>query len=147
MGRFTASIFINSSQQKVFDFLSDPAHLPKWDSDFESAEWISGGTPGVGSVYRASGKRLGSQKDGWFEIVQWDRPDRYQYRANDRMFLFECVEVLTTLKPQDNGTVATLECQYEMISRLKFTESIVTRMGKKRVDGNLNTAKQLLEAG
>jgi hypothetical protein len=38
MGKFTTNIFINSSQQKVFDFLSDPANLSKWNSNFTSAE-------------------------------------------------------------------------------------------------------------
>jgi len=41
MQKFIVSVLINRSQHDVFDFLSDPANLPKWDSDFESAEWIS----------------------------------------------------------------------------------------------------------
>ena len=68
--KFTVSVFINRSQQDVFDFLSDPVNLPKWDSDFESAEWTSSDAPGIGSIYGASGKRLGSEKEGLFEIVQ-----------------------------------------------------------------------------
>lgn len=74
MQKFAASVLINRSQQGTFDFLSDPANFPKWDSDFESSEWVSSDAPGIGSTYRASGKRLGSEKDGIFEIVQWDRP-------------------------------------------------------------------------
>ena len=106
MQKFTLSVFINRSQQDVFDFLSDPANLPKWDSDFESAEWISSDAPDIGSIYRASGKRLGSQKDGWFEVVQGDRPDCYSYKVRERMFLFELAETVVTLKPKDNGTAA-----------------------------------------
>lgn len=29
MGKFTVNVFINRSQQAVFDFLSDPANLSK----------------------------------------------------------------------------------------------------------------------
>jgi uncharacterized protein YndB with AHSA1/START domain len=32
MGQFTLSVFINRSQQDVFDFLSDPANLSKWNT-------------------------------------------------------------------------------------------------------------------
>jgi uncharacterized protein YndB with AHSA1/START domain len=39
MGKFTVSVLLNRSQQDVFDFLSHPANLPKWNTDFESAEW------------------------------------------------------------------------------------------------------------
>ncbi len=146
MQKFTLSVFISRSQQDVFDFLIDPVNLPKWDSDFESAEWISSDAPGIGSIYRASGKRLGSQKDGWFEIVQWNRPDCYSYKVKERMFLFERAETVVMLKPKDNGTEATFEYQFEIIGRLKFAEGFVARMGKKRIEGNLNAAKRLLEA-
>ena len=147
MGKFTLSIFINRSQQDVFDFISDPANLPKWDSDFESAEWISSNTPGIGSTYRASGKRLGSEKDGFFEIVQWDRSNRYGYKVKERMFLFEHAETIFTLKPKDNGTEVTYEAQFEIVGILKFAEGFAARMGKKRVESNLNAAKRLLEVG
>jgi uncharacterized protein YndB with AHSA1/START domain len=32
MGKFTVSVFINRSPQDVFNFLSDPANLSKWNS-------------------------------------------------------------------------------------------------------------------
>jgi hypothetical protein len=147
MGKFALSVFINCSQQKVFDFLSDPANLSKWDSDFESAGWISGDAPGIGSIYRASGKRLGSEKEGLFEIVQWNRPNRYSYKVKERMFLFEHAETTIMLKPKGNGTEATCEYKFEIVSRLKFAEGLVARMGKKRIESNFNTAKRFLEAG
>ena len=146
MQKFTVNVFINRSQQGVFDFLSDPVNLPKWDSDFESAEWILSDAPGIGSIYRASGKRLGSQKDGLFAIIQWDRPNRYSYKVKERMFLFEQAETAITLKPKDNGTEATCEYQFEIVGRLKFAEGFVARMGKKRIEGNFENAKRLLEA-
>ena len=146
MGQFSLSVFINRSQRDVFDFLSNPANLSKWDSDFESAKWTSSDAPGIGSTYRASGRRLGSEKDGWFEIVQWNRPDHYSYKVKERMFLFEHAETTITLKPKDNGTEATFESQFEIVGRLKFAEGFVARLGKKRIEGNLNTAKRLLEA-
>jgi len=146
MGKFTLNVFINCPQQDVFDFLSNPANISKWDSDFESAEWTSSDVPGIGSTYRASGKRLGFEKDGFFEIVQWDCPNRYSYKAKERMFLFERAEIAITLKPKGDGTEATCEYQFEIVGPLKFAEGFVARMGKKRIEGNLDTAKRLLEA-
>ena len=146
MQKFTVRVLINRSQHDVFDFLSNPTNLSKWDSDFESAEWTSSGVPGIGSTYRASGRRLGSEKDGFFEIVQWERPNKYSYKVKERMFLFDHAETAITLKPKDNGTEATFESQFEIVGRLKFAEGFVARMGKKRIEGNLNAAKRLLEA-
>jgi hypothetical protein len=147
MQKFTASVFINRSQPDVFDFLSNPANISKWDADFGSAEWVSNDAPGIGSTYRASGRRLGSEKDGFFEIVQWDRPNRYSYKVQERMFLFEHAETTIMLKPKDHGTEAICEYQFEIVGTLKFAEGIVARMGKKRIEGNLNAAMRLLEAG
>ena len=147
MNTFTLSVFIDRPQEDVFDFLSNPANLSKWDSDFESAEWISSDIPGIGSTYRASGKRLGSEKDGFFEIVRWNRPNGYSYKVKERMFLFEHAETIFTLKPKDNGTEVTYEAQFEIVGILKFAEGFAARMGKKRVESNLNAAKRLLEVG
>ena len=63
MGKFAFGVFIHHSQQDVFVFLSDPANLSKWSYAFESAEWTFSDAPGIASVYRASGKRLGSDKE------------------------------------------------------------------------------------
>jgi len=37
--KFTVSLFINRSQQDVFDFLTNPTNLSKWDSDFGIVQW------------------------------------------------------------------------------------------------------------
>ena len=52
MGKFAFGVFINHSQQEVFDFLSDPANLSKWSSAFELAHWTSTDAPGVGATYQ-----------------------------------------------------------------------------------------------
>jgi hypothetical protein len=62
------------------------------------------------------------------------------------MFLFERAETVVTLKPKDKGTEATCEYQFEIVSTLKYAEGLVARMGKKRIEGNLNAVKRLMEA-
>jgi len=70
MGQLTLHVFISRSQPGVFDFLSNPANLPKWNSVFESAEWTSSDTPRTGLTYRVSARLFRSKKEGLFEIVQ-----------------------------------------------------------------------------
>ena len=56
MGQFSLSIFINRSQQDVFDFLSNAANFQRWMPLMQSAAWTSSGEPGVvttGSCERA----------------------------------------------------------------------------------------------
>ena len=145
VGHFIISVFINRSQQDVFDFLSDPANLSKWNSAFESAEWTSSDAPGVGSTYRVSARSLGSNKEGLFEIVQWDRPNRYSYKIKQRVFLIERLESAITLKPKNNGTEVTFESQFEIAGVLKFVEGLFARMGEQQDGRNFDIAKQILE--
>jgi hypothetical protein len=39
MGKVAFNVFINCSQQDVFDFMTHLANLSKWNTSFESAEW------------------------------------------------------------------------------------------------------------
>jgi len=52
MRKFTVSVFINRSQQDVFDFLSNPAIKHKWMPILESAAWASNGEPRIGTTGR-----------------------------------------------------------------------------------------------
>jgi len=147
MGKFSVSVYINRSQQDVFDFLSDPANLSKWSSAFESAEWTSSDAPGIGSTYRVSARILGAKKEGLFEVVQWDRSNRYSYKIKQRAFPIERMETAITLEPKNSGTEVTFESQFEIVGVLKFADGVFARMGKKQDGSILDTAKRLLEEG
>jgi len=147
MSQLALSIFINRSQQDVFDFLSNPANLSKWSSTFESAEWTSSDTPRIGATYRVSAKLFGSKKEGLFEIVQWDRPTCYSYKMNARAFPIERMESTITLKPKNDGTQVTFESQFELVGALQFAEGFFVKLGEKQDGKNFDIAKRLLEAG
>jgi len=148
MKKITVSILINRSQQDVFNFLSNPANLSKWNSVLESAEWTSSDEPGIGSTYRALAKMPGGKKEALFEITQWDPPNRYGYKFNIRSFPIDgSFESLVSLTPEQNGTQLTFESQFEMTGVLKYAEGFFARMGEKGDGKNFDTAKRILEAG
>lgn len=147
MGQFTFSIFINRSPQKVFDFLSDPANLSKWNSSFQSAEWASSAAPGPGSTYRVSARLLGSKKEGLFEVIQWDRPNCYSYQISQRAFPIEQMLSTIMLQPKNSGTQVTFESHFELVGVLRFAEGFFAGMGEKQDGRNFETAKKILEAG
>jgi hypothetical protein len=63
------------------------------------------------------------------------------------MFLIEQMKTAIMLKPKKNGTDVTFETQFELVGVWKFADGFFARMGVKQVESNLNTAKQILEAG
>lgn len=148
MQRFTLSIFINRPLQEVFDFLSDPANLSKWNSNFASAEWTSSNAPGLGSAYKVLAKMSGGKDEGLFEITQWDPPQRYSYKSISRLpFPIESIESMITLTPKENGTLLTFESQFGLVGILKFAEGLFRKLAEKGEGANFDTAKRLIEAG
>lgn len=147
MGKFTLNIFINRSQQDVFDFLSDPANLSKWNSNFASAEWTSSNAPGLGSTYRVLANMPGGKNEGLFEITQWDPPQRYGYKSISSLpFPIESIESTVTLVSKENGTQIIFESQFALVGVLKVAEGMFRKLAEKGDGNNFDTAKRLLEA-
>lgn len=147
MGEFSFGVIIRRPQQDVFDFLTDPANLPKWSSAFESAEWTTDDAHGVGSTYRVSARLFGATKEGLVEIAQWDRPNLYGYRLIGRAFPLERMETTVRLGTNNGATQLTFESRFEVSRVLKLAEGFFARMGEKQDRRNLEVAKRLLEAG
>ena len=147
MGKFTLSVFINRPQPDVFDFLTNPANLSKWNPVMESAEWASSGVPGIGSTYKVLAKMPGGKKEGQFEITNWDPPNRYGYKTSARVGPVESIEAVITLASKENSTQLSIESQSKLAGVPKFADGFVARMSKKENETNFGNAKRLLEAG
>lgn len=146
MYKFTKNIFINRSQQVVFDFLSNPANMPKWQPALVSAEWISLDTPDIGSTYKTVAKAFGGKAEYLLEITHWDPPNHYSYKSVKIPFPGS-IESSYTLAAKENGTQVTWEVQIATTGLLKIAESMLGKQAAKVEGNNLDLAKQLLEAG
>ncbi|HET9909130.1 MAG TPA: SRPBCC family protein [Anaerolineales bacterium] len=147
MGKFILRVFINRSQQDVFDFLSNPVNLSKWNSNFASAAWTSSEAPGPGSTYKVLSKMSGGKNEGLFEITQWDPPHRYGYKSISRLpFPIESIESTITLAPKEHGTQITFESQFGLVGVLKLADGMFRKLAEKGDGHNFDTAKRLLEA-
>jgi carbon monoxide dehydrogenase subunit G len=146
MHKFSKSLTINRSQQDVFDFLSNPANLTKWQPSIEFAEWTSTGKPGIGSTYKVVVKVLGRKNETVFKITSWDPPQRYGYKSTKIPFPVESIESEITLAPRENGTQLTFAAQVGTVSLFKFAESMLGKQAEKQDGTNIDTVKQLLEA-
>lgn len=147
MGQFSVSVFINRSQPDVFDFLSDPAIKHKWMPMVESAIWTFSGEPGVGSTVGAIMKMGGKETEMQLEITQWDVPNRYGYKVLTVQFPLKAMAHSFRLEPEDGGTRVSQVGEFEMVSILRFTAGLMGKMASKINQNELNTAKQVLEAG
>ena len=147
MYQLQTSVFINRSPQDVFDFLSNPTNVPKWQTTIELAEWTSTGKPSIGSTYKQVIKFLGRNSESMFEITSWGPPNRYSYKAGKLPFPVDNIQTMFSLTPKENGTQVICDAQIETVGAFKFIEKSIGKQAEKQDRINLDTAKHLLEAG
>jgi len=140
----TLDIVIERTPQAVFDVLSDPAGLPRWNPTFRSAAWSSSGAPGVGSGFTASVKVLGS-KDVAAEITHWDPPRLWGYELRTPVFPMDRFDTLYTLDPDPGGTQLTVRSRTELARSVCPLEGLIAKvLGDREIWGNLARLKRLL---
>ena len=147
MGQFSVSVFINRSQQDIFDFLSNAANFQRWMPLMQSAAWTSSGEPGIGSTVRAIMKMAGKETEMQLEITQWDVPNRYGYKMLNVQFPMKAMAHSFRLEPEDGGTRVSQVGEFEMVSPLKFATGLMGKFATKLNGSELQTLKQLLETG
>jgi len=147
MGQFSVSVFINRSQQDVFDFLSNAANFQRWMPLMQSAAWTSSGEPGVGTTGRGIMKMAGRELKLLLEVTQWGEPNRLGFKILNNPFPLEATEYVYRLEPEEGGTRLTLDGEIEMVRFMRFAGGLMGKMYVKSNRNELNTAKQLLEAG
>jgi len=147
MHRFTTSVFINRSPQHLFDFLSNPVNFERWMPMMQSAMWTSSGEPGVGTTGRGIMKMAGREMELLLEVTRWDVPSRLGFKILNNPFPLEAMAYVYRLEPDDGGTRLTLDGEIEMVRFMRFAGGWMGKMYVKSNRNELNTAKQLLEAG
>jgi uncharacterized protein YndB with AHSA1/START domain len=141
VGKFAFSVFINRSQQDVFDFLSNPAIKPKWMPVLQSAAWTSSGEPGVGSTVLAMMNMGGKETEMRLEITQWDVPSRYGYKMLTVPFPMKAMAHSFKLEPEDGGTRVSQVGEFEMVSILGFAAGWMGKFATKLNGSELKTLK------
>jgi len=141
MYKFESSIFINRPQHEVFDYVTNPANTPQWQSGTESAKWTSDGPPGVGSTLKIVISFLGRKIEAVAEITGWDPPNLYRTKSLGGPFPFEAA---SKFEAQGGGTLLTQTVQAEFGGFFKLAEGLVGKQLEKQFEANHAALKLLL---
>jgi len=143
VNKVEGSVFINRQPQQVFDFISDPANYPKWQSGTESAEWTSDGPRGVGSTWKVVTKFLGRRIEANIEVTAWDPPHHLAFKATGGPIPFEAT---VRLEAQGSGTLVNETGQAEFGGFFKLAEGLVAKQMEKEFEDSHAALKQALES-
>ena len=143
MATFTVVTFINRPLQEVFDFMTNPANFAKWQNGTKSAEWVSEGSVGVGSIFNSTGQMMGREMKMDLEITQWAPPTVWGIKGQSGPMKFEAI---SKFESKDGGTQVTQTFEGEVGGLFSIAEGLAIKQLQKQVENDGNTLKKLLEA-
>jgi carbon monoxide dehydrogenase subunit G len=138
------TIVINRSQQEVFDFASNPANAPKWQSVIISKSWTSEDPPGVGSKQHVVARWLGREIETTNEFTIWEPPDQNRFKTSSGPFR---LEEGMRFEPQGNSTRLTWDMQVEGRGIFKLVEGLLKNQAEKTAVTDLEALKLIVESG
>jgi carbon monoxide dehydrogenase subunit G len=104
MPEIEESVSISRPPQEVFDVVSNPENIPKFDSSVVRVELLGEGPVGVGTRFRGTSKVLGRSFEWTAEVVEHDPPRRSTSKSVEGKMEFT---VSMTCEPADGGTRLT----------------------------------------
>ncbi|WP_030292908.1 SRPBCC family protein [Streptomyces katrae] len=145
MSAIRESIDISRSPDDVFDYMTDPTHLPEWQSSAVSARPLDGAPLHVGSKVRVT-RRMGKRRFPMtMEVKELDPPRSWRLRGLDGPVRGD---VRGTIEPLDGGrrSRVTLDLDFEGhgIGRV-IAPLVVKPYARKEMPRNEEKLKHLLE--
>ena len=143
MFQVQVSIVINRPLEEVFAFLSDLENNLKWRSGMIEAKKTSAGPIGVGTTYRMINNFFGRQVEGEAVVTEYE-PNR-KYATMNKSGL--PIKTQRTFEPVEGGTRVTFSIETELGKFFKPIEPLLAGIGKRRLEADAITVKNLIEAG
>ena len=140
MVRFEFSVDINRPPSEVFAYLTDPAHLPEWQSSALEAHWE--GEKGVGGRIKEVRKFLGRRMESELEVTEYEPANRFDLRVLSGPVPFS---VHHTLESRDGGTRLRFVGEGDPGGFFKLAEPIVARTAERQFKSDFETLKDVLE--
>jgi carbon monoxide dehydrogenase subunit G len=141
---FEISTLVDCPLEEVFNFISNPLNLPKWQKMISSIDQVTPGTVTVGSKYKVTAEMMGQKIDGVMEVSTLEPPVRFGFTNQAGPMQ---VTVTITLKPVGTGAKITLNAQGNPGGVFKLAEGVLAKQVKSQMEANLANLKTVLDKG
>jgi uncharacterized protein YndB with AHSA1/START domain len=140
---FETSVRIRRPVEAVFDYVSDPADFPRWNSAVRAVRQTSAVPGDVGSTYAMERQLPGGRAENELEIVARERPHEFAIRTTSgpTPFVYRY-----RFSPDDGATIVRLDAEVELAGAAALVGPLARLAVKRGVDDNLAALKAILEA-
>ena len=134
--KFDLELAIAAPPEEVFDFLTDPANLPRWQESCVAAE-------GEGTHIHETRSFMGRRAEVETEIVEAERPRVFVVRSAAGPVRFT---VRHELEPAGEGTLLRVQADFELPGGLgRIAGPLATRTAAKQFRSDFERLQQILQ--
>lgn len=137
------STLVDRPVPEIFEFLSNPLNLPKWQTMVARIEQVTPGEPGVGTKYRVFASALGRNIEGEMQITAFEPPHKVGFVNQSGPMR---VSITVTLKPVGSGAKIALHAEGNPGGVFSLAEGILAGKIKSEMESNLARLKAVLES-
>ncbi len=143
MVKFEFTVDVNRPVSEVFEYLTDPANLPEWQSSAIEAKKDTPGPMGQGTRMTEVRKFLGRRMESTVEVTEYEPDRKFSLKALSGPVPFE---VHHTFESEGGGTRIRFVGEGDPGGFFKLAEPIVARNAERQFKGDFETLKDLLES-
>ena len=141
--RIDETFHVARPPEDVFDYVTDPAHLAKWQTTKTSVEQLTDGPLGQGTRLRERTKPPGGKEfEQVVEFSEFDRPRRFGLRIVEGP---QPIDGAYTFTPEGGGTRVDFVAEGELRGFLRVLGPLAGRMMSRQFAGYHRNLRENLE--
>jgi carbon monoxide dehydrogenase subunit G len=139
---FETSVRVERPIEEVFDFVSNPLLLPRWNSAVQTVQGTLGETGEPGSTYSMQRELPTGRAENELEVFDRERPNEFGIRTTSGPTPFS---YRYRFVADGAGTAVELDARVELPGLAAALGPLATRGIRRGVDANFASLKRTLE--
>ena len=143
--KVSKSVKINASVQKVFDYVTDPAHWTSFVTSLVDIRDLSNGLPEKGTTFQWTYRMLGINFEGNGNVVEYERNKKFGMEMDGAFPIRETYR----FEHDTKTTVLSVDIEYEVPGKVLgviANKLVVERVNMKEAEAVLKKIKAICEA-
>jgi uncharacterized protein YndB with AHSA1/START domain len=143
--RITETFIAAAPPEVLFDYMTDPSNLAKWQTSKTLVEPLTEGPTRLGTQVRERTKPPGGKEFAQVvEFTEFDRPRRFHVHIVEGPYP---IDGTWTLKPKGANTEVIFTAEGQLRGVMRFTEPVVKRlMARQFADYHRNLCRNIERA-
>jgi carbon monoxide dehydrogenase subunit G len=143
MVRFELSVEIDRPVHEVWQYLTEPEHVPEWQASAVSSHQVSDGPMGVGTKLADERRFLGRRARSEVEVTEYEPERLFTLHGLSGPVRFT---VRHRLAERDGGTRLEVEAEADPGGISRFARPMIERAAAHELKGDFQRLKKRLEA-